>query len=534
VPLTNAYRYASSVLRTAAALRRFLDHPPITSPPEQQIRNWLNQRESRFLSVVRQTIFEHPESPYLRLLQNAGCTYEDVCELVRKEGLEGALHRLYDAGVYVTHDEMKGRTPARRGSQTFRFTEGDFDNPLLTVHMGGETSGSSGKRTPVRVNFGHFATRAWQDALWLDALRLRDAKHAIWMPPTYSAVSRLMRLTRTGRPPRAWFSQIALNPLKPPRLTRVQVFGLAFLARLFGIHFPAPRHVSVTHPGPVVDWALRRLTHGRRVCIDTYTSSAVRACQWAHERGLPLGGVTFLSTGEPVTAARRAAIEATGARCYPLYGIIEHGMIAAGCLAPAASDDMHVLTDLNAVIARQRLLGAGQQASVLFETTLGTATAKASLNADTGDCGILEDRRCGCSMERVGYHLHVRDVCSHSKLTAEGLTFDGWSVLRVLDEVLPQRFGGQPGDYQLITEPAAGGVTRYILSVHPSVADRNPEAVRTAFLEGLGGHRGADRLAAEFLREAAQVAVVRRRPIVGAGGKSLPVMVRPAGLSAGQ
>jgi len=525
--LADGCRYVRSALRTAAALRRFVREPPLATPPEDRIRDWLSRRETRFLSVVKQTIFDCPHSPYLRLLHHAGCTYEDVCELVRKEGLEGALEGLYDAGVYVTHDEMKGRVPVRRGSQTFHFAASDFDNPLLVAHMGSQTSGSTGRGTSVRVDFAHFADRAWQYAFWLDALGLRRAEHAIWFPATFSAVSRLMRLTRIRRPPRRWFSQVALNPLKPPRMTRAQVFGLVLLARLFGAHFPMPRHVSVAHPGPVIEWALRRLERGHRVCIDTYVSSAARACQWAHERGVTLKGATFLVIGESVTPACRAAIEAAGACCFPLYGIVEHGTIAAGCLAPAASDDMHVLADTSAVIVRQRPLAHDQQAGVLFVTTLSTATPKASLNADTGDCGVLERRRCGCAMERAGYDLHVRNVWSHSKLTAEGLTFDGAAVLRILDEVLPAQFGGRPGDYQLRAEPTDAGVTRYVLSVDPSVGATDLQAVRVAFLDALGGRKGTGRLAAEFLREAGQLAVVRRRATVLPGGKALPVALAP-------
>ena len=38
---------------------------------------------------------------------------------VRKDGVETTLGKLYDAGVYVTGDEFKGRKPIRRGALEF-------------------------------------------------------------------------------------------------------------------------------------------------------------------------------------------------------------------------------------------------------------------------------------------------------------------------------------------------------------------------------------------------------------------------------
>ena len=46
----------------------------------------------------------------------AGFELADIRRLVEDLGLEEALERLYDAGVYVTQDEFKGRQPIRRGA----------------------------------------------------------------------------------------------------------------------------------------------------------------------------------------------------------------------------------------------------------------------------------------------------------------------------------------------------------------------------------------------------------------------------------
>jgi hypothetical protein len=59
------------------------------------IRQRLEQREDDFTELVKKCIYDQPESPYLKLLNHAGCEYEDFKHLVHKEGLEDALHTLF-------------------------------------------------------------------------------------------------------------------------------------------------------------------------------------------------------------------------------------------------------------------------------------------------------------------------------------------------------------------------------------------------------------------------------------------------------
>jgi hypothetical protein len=87
---------------------------------------------------VEHSIYRHPSSPYLALLRHAGCERGDLEALVRRDGLDRALHTLRDAGVYVTFEEFKGRTPIVRGTTTITASARDFDNPSYLNAVLGE------------------------------------------------------------------------------------------------------------------------------------------------------------------------------------------------------------------------------------------------------------------------------------------------------------------------------------------------------------------------------------------------------------
>ena len=97
--------------RYAVNLRRHVSHPFSTAECEELLRRGMSTREQSFLRLLETVIFAKPENPYRALLEHAGVEIGDVAALVQAHGLEGALDVLYDAGVYVTHDEYRGRVP---------------------------------------------------------------------------------------------------------------------------------------------------------------------------------------------------------------------------------------------------------------------------------------------------------------------------------------------------------------------------------------------------------------------------------------
>jgi hypothetical protein len=372
----------------------------------------------------------------------------------------------------------------------------------------------------------HFRERCVQNRAFLVALGMQDAQVAVWLPPVYSMVAHTLKFTAVGSRPRRWFSQTPAVSLDSSIGTRLGVLGLMGLCRVFGTPLPFPRHVPLGWPAAVVGWASAVAAAGRPAVVDTYTSSAVRAACWASDRGISLEGTAFLVTGEPLTPARRASIEAAGAKVLIVYGNVEHGLMAGGCRCPDGSDDMHVFADTHAIIARPLSLPGSGTVDALAVTDFSQTVPKVALNAETGDCGTLVTRACGCPWEALGYDRHLREVWSYAKLTTEGLTFDGAHVADVIERVLPARFGGSTCDYQLISRMEGGGVGRYLLAVAPSVGEVDPDAVRAALLEALSAGSPTSGILVDFLRGAGQLRVVRRRPVTIATGKSLPVLVQ--------
>ncbi len=144
------------------------------------------------------------------------------------------------------------------------------------------------------------------------------------------------------------------------------------------------------------------------------------------------------------------------------------------------------------------------------------------LNADIGDVGILERRRCACLFEELGYSQHLHSIRSAQKLTGEGVTFLGPDVAAILEEALPARFGGAPTDYQLLEEESAGGSTAYRLIVSPEVGPLDERAVVEAFLAELAVRRPHYRVMVDQWTRTARLGVVRARPVQTAGSKLLP------------
>jgi hypothetical protein len=138
------------------------------------------------------------------------------------------------------------------------------------------------------------------------------------------------------------------------------------------------------------------------------------------------------------------------------------------------------------------------------------------------DFGVIErDRSCGCPLHEAGYTEHIRHVRSYRKLTGEGVTLIGSDMVRILEEVLPARFGGTPLDYQLAEEEDAQGFTRLSLVVSPRVAVADERAVVDAVMAELArGRDGADGARA-FWTQASTLRVKRADPVWTGRGKMM-------------
>ena len=509
----------------ARFLRRlpsFLRHPIGSEEARAIVRRRLERREADFLTVVERLIYRHDRSPYRDLLRLAGCEYGDVERLVGREGVEGALRALYRQGVYLTVDEFKGRRPAIRGSATIAVDPGRLRNPGATVHALAQSSGSRGPRTQVPLDLASNWDHAINRRLSLDARNAIGWRHAIWGVPGGGEMVIVLRFAVCGAPPVHWFSQV--DPAGPGLHPRYRWSGrvMRWGSLLGGVPLPSPRYVPLEDPLPIARWMVNVLRAGGTPHLKTFPSSAVVLCQAAIRVGIDLRGTEFTLTGEPLTAARLAQIRRAGAKASPDYGSTESGAIGEWCVAPEAPDDVHLFHDLQALIQP----GADGQdgrlpPGALLISSLRLTAPLVMLNVSMGDQAVVVRRVCGCPMERHGWTTHLHTIRSFEKLTGEGMTFLDMDVIRVLEDILPARFGGAPTDYQLSEEESEDGHSRLRLLVHPEVGPLDEAAVVDQFLASIGGGSGAERVMELVWRQARLIRVERRAPHAQASGKIL-------------
>lgn len=480
------------------------------------IKRRLETRTGRFLAIAAWGIYGYSRSPYRRLLRAAGCELGDLRALVTTEGLEGALERLARRGVYLDFDEYKGQRPVVRGSERFVLAGADLDNPREAPHLFSRTGGTRGAGSVVKISLSLIASHAPNIRAALEVYGFEDGDHVLWM---ITPVTQVLRAIAIGHRPIAWFYPVA------PLHWRVRLLGelLHRYGRWIGCPLPRPVYLDLRESERMARWLAARLAEGRRLVFSGYTSSIVRVAEAADCLGLSLAGTLFQCIGEPFTRAKLAALEAVGALGVPSYSATEAGIMAKGCTAALASDDMHVFTDAFAMIPRHRGAGESDDAiASLHVTTLLESASKILLNVDLGDYAELGRRECGCPFEAIGLREHMWDVGSHEKLTSEGMTFVRSRLVRLLEEELPARFGGASTDYQLVEEEGPGGIPRLLLLVDPRLGVLDEAALRRTFLAILRADDLPGQYMARVWEHADTVRVRREAPRATGAGKVLP------------
>jgi hypothetical protein len=101
------------------------------------------------------------------------------------------------------------------------------------------------------------------------------------------------------------------------------------------------------------------------------------------------------------------------------------------------------------------------------------------------------------------------------------MTFLDTDLIRVLEEVLPARFGGGSTDYQLVETEAENGRPRLRLLAAPSLGALDEKALAETFLGAIAPGGGAERVMGLVWRDAGLLEVERSRPRSTSTGKIL-------------
>jgi hypothetical protein len=138
------------------------------------------------------------------------------------------------------------------------------------------------------------------------------------------------------------------------------------------------------------------------------------------------------------------------------------------------------------------------------------------------DFAVVEERACACELGTLGLSTHVHSIRSFEKLTGEGVSFLGETLIELVERVLPSRFGGAMTDYQFV-EREINGMTRLALRVSPAVGPLDGPSVVETVLDHLRSRDGAGRVMGVLWRAAGTVEVVRETPVLTRSGKVLPL-----------
>jgi len=511
------------------SLREFLRDRITVEQAQEEIKRALDSREERFLELVHTQVYELPTSPYLRLLKLAGCEFSDLRAHVHSHGIEKTLERLAEEGVYLTSDEFKGKKEVRRGNCSFPVTPKDFECrdslPGLLAQSSGTTNLPLRSFTPL----DWLAVRTFSTGVFLSAHNLLTSCHAMYdaILPGGGGINNLLIYAKLGIRTDRWFARkIPVNSRLEGMYHYLMTYLLVASGKWYGPGFPEPKFVGVNDLRRIVHWATKKKRAGKTCCITTAASNAVRIARAAGKMGVSLDGTKFVASGEPLTESKREVIERVGGSATTRYAYGGGLNVGHGCANPFYTDEMHVNQHMLAVIPHPRPLSNGGPAIYpLLATTLYPFAPRVHLNVENGDYATLEERECGCALERVGLTLHVHHIRSYEKFASEGMNYFYGDLFELLEKDIPSEFGGGPGDYQLVEEEDGNGQTRLSLVVHPRVGELDEARVLVRLREALSKGSRGNRSMTRVWENAGTFRIKRQVPYASGRGKILPLHI---------
>jgi hypothetical protein len=308
----------------AFSIRRYRCNTLTEAEVKQTILEQLVNREANFLSTLKTNVFDHPHSPYLILFDAANITYADVEKIVAQHGIEGTLNKLYDANVYVTFEEFKGRKPIKRNGVEFQPKDSDFDNINLTTSMVGSTGGSTGKPSRTKMDLDHIAQSAKHWGLAFSIHGIFDDPMMMWsgLLPDITSPAYVFTRAHVGYNIKQWFSSFRGNDANMGWYYTLLTYLMIFLARVQGLKFPFPEYIPLDNPLPIVQ-ALAQEAQQHPITITATISKCVRISVVAQQHNIDLSGVTFYGSSEPATPAKVTSIKASGAKFISLMLVLK-------------------------------------------------------------------------------------------------------------------------------------------------------------------------------------------------------------------
>ncbi len=506
------------------ALRNFLKSTLSIEQCREIVKKRMEERDKNFIDVVKRNIYSNEKSPYLKLLKLSGCEFGDFRTSVLRDGIEKTLEKLRESGVYLTYDEFKGRKDVVRGGKTFRFERSEFNNPHLSHYLTVRTGGTTGPGAKVPIDFEFIAQIAVNRAILYDIYNLWEVPHAIWLPilPGAAGINSLLRNIKIGKKPLKWFSQVDREYMNPSFRHKFRTKGLIYAGRLFGTRFPRPEFVSLNNAKEVTEWASEMTSDFSGCCISTYPSTAVRVCLAAKEHGIDIERTTFIVGGEPLTNVKSNVIRSVGARVIPSYAFAEAGLVGFGCVNHVEIDEVHLLRDSFAVIQHERKIPyTGLTVDAFLFTSILPRAPKILLNVEVGDSGVVVSRKCSCGFEDLGFTDHIHSIRSFEKITSEGMNLSGADISRVVEQILPMKFGGDSTDYQIVEEEDERGVSRLSVIVSPEVGKIDERDLLETILDNLKINFVQD-----IFSQADTICIKRIYPVSTEMGKILPLYIK--------
>jgi hypothetical protein len=505
------------LVRLASGLSSFASERLSADQCGRLIRERMRTREARFVHLLDELVFRQPNSPYYRLLKIAGAQAQDVRALVASSGVEGTLEKLSKAGVRVSWDEFKGRTPVVRGSSTLQFKESDFDNPVTKTYMVSSSSGTSGRPVRVKVDLEFITESAPNWGAWFQACGWQDRPLVFWTPTHTGLANRYLMCTKLGYRYKKWFAMADMrSPLD--RLRSGAVHRLASLA----LRLPRAVPAGLDQSKMVMSYLADQAAAGVPPLVNTSPSAAARVSRDALHAGRSLSGICFLLGAEPVTVARRQMMEASRAACYATYGTAESGWIGAHFNEDAEHDEVRVFRDSYAVLGDRPESPDAPQPLVV--SSLVRTAGKVLINVGIGDSAFIQRRTGDLPASQWGYDLTLHTIRSFRKITSFGITLAVADLYPVIESFLPKTFGGKVGDYQLIEKQSRDGVAGLTLLVDPRIANIDDSQVVRSLLREIGSKRTYYRAMADMVEAASAVTVERTSPRATANGKVFPVL----------